>query len=43
MLERKGERGEAARVYLECVRLLKNELGVAPSEETQAVYREVAG
>jgi len=43
MLERKGERGEAARVYLECVRLLKDELGVPPSEETQAVYREVAG
>jgi len=43
MLERKGERAEAVRVYLECVRLLKDELGVHPSDETQAVYREVAG
>jgi DNA-binding SARP family transcriptional activator len=43
MLERKGERADAVRVYLDCVRLLKAELGVPPSDETQAVYREVAG
>ena len=43
ILERKGERADAIRVYNECVRLLNEELGVPPSEETQAVYREVAG
>ena len=43
MLERKGERAEAIRVYNECVRLLNDDLGVPPSEETQAVYRAVAG
>jgi DNA-binding SARP family transcriptional activator len=43
MLDRKGDRAEAIRVYLECGRLLKQELGVPPSDETEALYREIAG
>jgi len=43
MLDRKGDRAEAIRVYLECSRLLKQELGVPPSDETEALYREIAG
>ncbi|MDQ2943078.1 MAG: hypothetical protein M3R21_05335 [Candidatus Dormibacteraeota bacterium] len=42
MLDRNGDRAEAVRVYLDCARLLKAELGVAPSEKTQALYREIA-
>jgi DNA-binding SARP family transcriptional activator len=38
-----GDRGEAIRSYLECRRLLESELGVAPSQETEALYREIAG
>ena len=38
-----GDRGEAVRAYMECKRLLQAELGVAPSEETEALYREIAG
>jgi DNA-binding SARP family transcriptional activator len=37
-----GDRAEAIRVYLECKRLLDSELGVAPSAETEALYRELA-
>ena len=40
---RNGDRGEAVRAYMECKRLLEAELGVAPSEETEALYREIAG
>jgi DNA-binding SARP family transcriptional activator len=43
MLDRKGERAESIRVYLECSRLLRQELGVTPSDETEALYREIAG
>ena len=43
MLVKNGERGEAVRAYLECKRLLEAELGVGPSEETEGVYREIAG
>jgi DNA-binding SARP family transcriptional activator len=43
MLDRKGDRADAIRVYLECSRLLKHELGVSPSDETEALYREIAG
>jgi DNA-binding SARP family transcriptional activator len=43
MLDRKGDRAEAVRVYLECERLLKQDLGVSPSDETAALYREIAG
>jgi DNA-binding SARP family transcriptional activator len=40
---RNGDRGEAIRSYMECKRVLGSELGVTPSEETEALYREVAG
>jgi SARP family transcriptional regulator, regulator of embCAB operon len=43
MLDRHGDRGEAVRVYLECGRLLKQDLGVSPSDETEALYRQIAG
>jgi DNA-binding SARP family transcriptional activator len=43
MLDRQGERAEAVRVYLEFGRLLKQDLGVSPSDETEALYREIAG
>jgi DNA-binding SARP family transcriptional activator len=43
MLDRKGDRAEAVRVYLEFGRLLKQDLGVTPSDETAALYREIAG
>jgi DNA-binding SARP family transcriptional activator len=38
-----GERGEAVRAYKELQRLLADELGVEPSDETTSVYREIAG
>jgi DNA-binding SARP family transcriptional activator len=37
-----GERGEAVRAYKELQKLLADELGVEPSEETTSVYREIA-
>jgi DNA-binding SARP family transcriptional activator len=40
---RNGDRGEAIRSYMECKRVLGSELGVSPSDETEALYREVAG
>ena len=43
MQVRSGDRGEAIRSYLECKRLLESELGVGPSEETESLYREIAG
>jgi len=43
MLVAQGNRAEAVRAYVECRDLLKKELGVAPSPETEALYREVAG
>jgi SARP family transcriptional regulator, regulator of embCAB operon len=43
MQMRSGDRGEAIRSYMECKRLLESELGVGPSEETEALYREIAG
>src|SRR6202162_1240134 len=43
MQVKSGDRGEAIRSYMECERLLAAELGVAPSEETEALYREIAG
>jgi DNA-binding SARP family transcriptional activator len=38
-----GERGEAVRAYKELEKLLADELGVEPSDETTSVYREIAG
>jgi len=43
MQVRNGDRGEAIRSYLKCKRLLDEELGVGPSEETESLYREIAG
>jgi DNA-binding SARP family transcriptional activator len=43
MQVKNGDRGEAIRAYLECKRLLEAELGVGPSEETESLYREIAG
>ena len=38
-----GDRAEALRVYEECRTLLRDELGVNPSEETQALYAQLLG
>jgi DNA-binding SARP family transcriptional activator len=43
MFAARGERAEAVRVYQDFGRLLKRDLGVAPSDETEALYREIAG
>lgn len=38
-----GDRAQAVRVYGELRSLLDRELGVEPSQETEGVYREIAG
>jgi len=38
-----GDRAEAIRAYNQCRDLLQRELGVAPSAETEAMFREIAG
>src|SRR5262249_42318173 len=38
MLRDQGNRAEALRVYERCRRLLRDELGVSPSPETEALY-----
>jgi DNA-binding SARP family transcriptional activator len=38
-----GDRAEAVRAYNQCRDLLQRELGVAPSAETEALYREISG
>ncbi len=38
-----GDRAEAVRAYNQCRDLLQKELGVSPSAETEALYREIAG
>lgn len=38
-----GDRAEALRVYEQCRTLLRDELGVNPSDETQALYAELLG
>jgi DNA-binding SARP family transcriptional activator len=43
VLVKQGDRGEAMRVYNECRRLLADELGVAPSSETESLRRSLAG
>ena len=43
LLAANGDRGEAVRAYQQCRDLLDKELGVAPSMETEALYREVSG
>ncbi|TMD37308.1 MAG: hypothetical protein E6I95_01175 [Chloroflexi bacterium] len=41
MLAAGGDRAEAVRVYQQCRDLLRADLGVAPSSETEELYREV--
>jgi len=43
VLVKKGDRAEAVRVYNECRRLLADELGVAPSTETESLRRALIG
>jgi DNA-binding SARP family transcriptional activator len=43
MLAANGDRAEAVRVYQQCRELLDKELGVAPSSETETLYRNIAG
>ena len=43
VLVKKGDRAEAVRVYNECRRLLAEELGVAPSTETESLRRALTG
>jgi len=43
MLAANGDRAEAVRAYNDCRDLLERELGVSPSEETNALYRELMG
>ena len=38
-----GNRAEALRAYERCRVLLKDELGVSPDVETEAVYRDLLG
>lgn len=38
-----GNRAEALRAYEQCRAILAHDLGVAPSSQTEAVYREVLG
>jgi DNA-binding SARP family transcriptional activator len=43
VLVRRGDRAEAVRVYHDCRRRLADELGVAPSAETESLLRTVIG
>ena len=43
MLAANGDRAEAVRAYQQCRDLLDRDLGVAPSTETEALYRELSG
>ena len=36
-----GDRAEALRVFAKCRELLRDELGVSPSPQTEAVYLEI--
>jgi LuxR family maltose regulon positive regulatory protein len=38
-----GERASAIQVYQRCRQLLRQELGIVPSDETEALYRTIAG
>jgi DNA-binding SARP family transcriptional activator len=40
---RSGQHGAALRQYRECVRILEQELGVPPLDETTRLYREILG
>jgi DNA-binding SARP family transcriptional activator len=43
VLFRRGDRGEAVRVYQQCRQRLADELGVAPSTETESLFRTLLG
>lgn len=43
VLVKRGDRAEAVRVYQECRQRLTEELGVAPSEETEWLHRQLLG
>jgi DNA-binding SARP family transcriptional activator len=43
VLDARGERAEAARVYEQCRSILAEELGVSPSSETAALHRQLLG
>src|SRR5207302_1695563 len=43
MLAANGDRAEAVRAYQQCRERLEKGLGVAPSAETERLYRELAG
>jgi DNA-binding SARP family transcriptional activator len=43
LLAANGDRADAVRAYQQCRDLLDKELGVAPSAETESLYRELAG
>jgi SARP family transcriptional regulator, regulator of embCAB operon len=43
MLVANGDRAEAVRAYNDCRDLLERELGVAPSDETESLFRDIAG
>ena len=43
VLVKRGDRAEAVRIYNDCKRRLAEELGVAPSDETESLMRTVVG
>ena len=43
VLVRRGDRAEAVRIYQQCRRRLAEELGVAPSDETESLLRQLLG
>ena len=43
VLVRRGDRAEAVRVYQQCRQRLADELGVAPSDETESLLRQLLG
>jgi len=43
LLVRRGDRAEAVRVYQQCRQRLADELGVAPSAETESLLRQLLG
>jgi DNA-binding SARP family transcriptional activator len=43
VLVKRGDRAEAVRVYKDCKRRLAEELGVAPSDATESLFRALLG
>ena len=42
-LEAGGNRGQAVVAYSRCRRLLREQVGIAPSPETEQLYRRLTG